>query len=210
MDDSQASTLVLGGRTVPEPWDRLRRYCGLAWSGGPPETWAFRYYDAVRTDGEPLSAVDVLATAALHPGLSRQDLSFFHEQRAEVTTWLEELPDDVPLWDASDSTLGRLHELAAWEQAPTLSLLTKVLHRKRPMLIPLIDRHVLDWYRPVTGERTAAASWPRLLIAMGADLVREDNRTVFQGMDRKLREELGWSVSNLRQLDIIVWMGGHS
>src|SRR4051794_29064258 len=70
--------LNLGGRHVPGAWDRLCRYCGLSWSGGPPETWAFRYFDAVETDGRSsIGPVDVLCAASLHPGLSRQDLSFF-------------------------------------------------------------------------------------------------------------------------------------
>ena len=42
--------LVLAGRAIPDAGDRIRRYCGLPWSGGPPETWAYRYYDAVPTD----------------------------------------------------------------------------------------------------------------------------------------------------------------
>jgi hypothetical protein len=58
--------LTLGGRPVHGSWDRIRRYCGIPWSGGPPETWAFPYYDALAIDPDTLEPVDVLATSALH------------------------------------------------------------------------------------------------------------------------------------------------
>lgn len=38
---------VAAGREVPRALDRVRRYCGLPWSGGPPETWAWQFYDAL-------------------------------------------------------------------------------------------------------------------------------------------------------------------
>jgi hypothetical protein len=32
--------IVVAGRTIPDGVDRVRRYCGLPWSGGTGETWA--------------------------------------------------------------------------------------------------------------------------------------------------------------------------
>ena len=81
--NSNAATagLVLAGVPSPHAVDRVRRYCGLPWSGGPPETWAFRYFDAIETDGDRLEPTDVVSAAALHPGVSRSDLTFFHDRR---------------------------------------------------------------------------------------------------------------------------------
>ncbi len=39
--------IVAAGREIPDALDRIRRYCGLRWSGGPPETWAWPYFDTV-------------------------------------------------------------------------------------------------------------------------------------------------------------------
>lgn len=39
--------IVAAGREIPDGLDRIRRYCGLSWSGGEPETWAWRYYDVI-------------------------------------------------------------------------------------------------------------------------------------------------------------------
>lgn len=198
--------LVLGDRTVESVWDRIRRYCGLPWSGGAPETWAYRYYDAVVTDDRTVVPVDVLSTTALHPGLSRADLTWFYERSTELDRWLASIPVHVGLGEAGDDLLDRLADVSRWEGAPSVSLLTKVLHRKRPALIPLVDRHILDWYRPITGERSAALAWPSLLRALRQDLFGQNAlRLVLIGVE--LEKELGRSLTPLRLVDIAIWMG---
>jgi len=44
--------LVLAGHRHPRALDDIRRFCGLEWSGGGPEIWAFRYYEATIGDTE--------------------------------------------------------------------------------------------------------------------------------------------------------------
>lgn len=199
--------LVLAGRRVDDASDRVRRYCGLPWPGGKPETWAYRYYDAVETDPQTVTAVDVLTAAALHPGLSRTDLAYFHERATELAEWLAGIPTEAALRDADDTVLQYLSDLSTWKDAPSVSLLSKVLHRKRPALIPLVDRHILDWYRPVTGERSPSLAWAPLLRALRNDLGGE-NTQVLATMSYELEKDLGRTLSDLRVLDIAVWMGG--
>ncbi|MBK5221562.1 MAG: hypothetical protein JJE52_01530 [Acidimicrobiia bacterium] len=204
-DAADQAELVLAGRPVPRTWDRVRRYCGLEWSGGPPEVWAYGYYDTISTDPGAVDPLDVLSTAALHPGLSRADLAFFAEQRLEIEAWIAPLPLGLGLADADDATLEHLERLAVWPAAPTLALLSKVLHRKRPELIPLVDRHVVDWYRPVTGERSAPRAWPLLLRAMRHDLA--DNAQAFDTLGTATVSRLDQRMSDLRIADIALWMG---
>lgn len=204
--DLQTLTLKLAGQEIQGGWDRLCRYCGLEWSGGPAETWAYRYYDTVETDPSTLSSVDVLASTALHPGVSRDDLTYFWEHEAELTEWIMRFPTDLALRDADDEDLARLGELASWESAPSLSLLTKVLHRKRPELVPLVDRELLELYRPITGERGATASWPALLPALRRDLGGQ-NAIALTLINTELARRLGRGLSHVRLVDIVVWMG---
>lgn len=207
-DDLGKFRLVLAGRQVERVWDRLCRYCGLSWSGGRPETWAYRYYDTVGTSiDDRVTPIDVLATASLHPGLSRADLAFFWEQADRLEDWLSTVPRDVMLRDVNDEQLDRLSELAGWEDAPSLSLLTKVLHRKRPALIPLVDRELLDWYRPVTRARSAVAAWPHLLDALRSDLGGQ-NGLLLAILNSYLERQLGRRLSHVRLADIAIWMGG--
>lgn len=204
--------LVLAGRQVPEVVDRIRRYCGLSWSGGAPETWAFRYYDAIPSiDPDRVDPLDVVVTGALHPNLSRPDLTYFAEEGASLESWLTKIPTDVGLGEAGDDLVEALAELAVWDVPAGLSILTKVLHRKRPRLIPLFDRAVVDWYRPVTGERAAATAWRPLLRALRSDLSRADNQAVLDNIADELRPALGESLpTRLRMADVAIWMGSRA
>ncbi len=195
--------------------DLVRRYCGLPWSGGAPEVWAYTYYDAVTTTDADIGPVDVLATAALHPGLSQTDLAWFVEAAKEVADVLAALPRSASLTEANQLELGVLENLPALAahrtgQAPGgvgLSLLSKVLHRKRPRLIPLIDRAITERYRHVTGRKGVSA-WPSLVHALSrADLCNRDNAQILARLSIEMAEELETPVpSHLRLLDIAVWM----
>lgn len=202
------SVLRCASRNVPDAADRIARYCGLEWSGGPPEVWAYPYFDAVITPSDEIVTVDVLACAALHPGLSRNDLTYFTACRSTLVSWLEVVPDDVSLAAADEATLARLREIPGMARGVGLSLLSKVLHRKRPKLVPMLDRDIVDWYRPVTGLRGAAA-WPALVDALGADLADPANKKVLAGIQDYLADRLDGPVPTaLRLVDIAIWMSG--
>jgi hypothetical protein len=201
--------LVAAGRQVLDFEDRLRRYCGLPWSGGPPEVWAFEYFDRVLTGEDPntIDRVDVLAAGALHVGLSRDDLTFFARHAIDIEEWLRAAPVEVPLHEATDAHLAHLRLLPELG-GPQFSLLTKVLHRKRPALVPMIDRPLIDRYRPITGERSASTAWGPLLDALIADLSNELNALLLSIFGVTVTAETGVALSRLRAFDIAVWMEG--
>jgi hypothetical protein len=149
--------LVIAGRSVGAPLDRIRRYCGLTWSGGPPETWAYRFYHAVDAgDPDTVAAQDVTATAALHPGLIRSELAWFWDQAVELGRWLAQIPqgDGAPE-HLDDTVITHVAGLPQCFGDVSLTLLSKVLHRKRPSVIPLIDRAAVELVPP--GHRSAIA-----------------------------------------------------
>jgi hypothetical protein len=201
--------LVAAGRQIPDFEDRLRRYCGLPWSGGPPEVWAFEYFDRVPTGEDPntIDRIDVLAAGALHAGLSRDDLTFSTHHATDIAEWLQEAPVDVPLHEATDAHLAHLRLLPELG-GPQFSLLTKVLHRKRPALVPMIDRPLTDRYRPITGERSASTAWAPLLDALVADLSNELNALLLSIVGVTVTTETGVALSRIRAFDIAVWMEG--
>jgi hypothetical protein len=198
--------IQVGGRDVPDALDHIRRYCGLPWSGGSPETWAYRYFDLVPSEfSDEVTSVDVLAAAALHPGLSRTDLAFFVDRADDLSGWLRGVPVDAELQSADSELLAHLGALVDFDDV-SITLLSKVLHRKRPSLIPLLDRHIVDWYRPVTGERSATLAWAPIIRAMQHDLNADANGSLSAIADA-LRPELPTSPSAIRLIDIAIWMG---
>lgn len=208
--------LHAAGRRIPDGVERIRRYCGLSWAGGDQETWAWPYYDAVPTPHDDcVGPVDVVCVAALHPGLRRADLTFFRERRDEVADWLAVLPPDVKLWEVSDDLAAHVAGLGDRFPGVAISLLSKVLHRKRPHLVPLLDRHVVDWYRPITGIRAMADAWPAIVQAMRDEQQEPEWRFVTTMALQRIEQDLqqtadpdgGPELSLLRAVDIAIWMG---
>lgn len=117
------------------------------------------------------------------------------------------MPNDATLAQADDDLVDHLGRLADIP-GPGMALLSKVLHRKRPHLIPLVDRHILDWYRPVTGQRTAGAGWRPLIEALRHDLGHPENRLVLGLWEVSLRTETGHPMSLLRLTDIVLRTAG--
>lgn len=111
--------------------------------------------------------------------------------------------------------MDHLASAVEFEPHVSITLLSKVLHRKRPGLIPLLDRHVIDWFRPVTRERTPARAWGPLLRSMRDDA--DANRVLvmailLHGFKTATRpDRIGVDVSNtlslVRATDIAIWMG---
>jgi hypothetical protein len=113
----------------------------------------------------------------------------------------------VGLADAQPELVDHVERLAELADGVGLSLLSKVMHHKRPGLVPMLDRDIIDWYRPVTGLR-GAASWRALIIAIRADLAFEPNRRILAEITTDIAEEMaGPAPTPLRMLDIAIWMG---
>lgn len=201
--------IEVAGRVLHPLADRVRRYCGLTWAGGPPETWAFAYYDQVPSpDPDRISPVDVVTCSALHPGLNRTDLEWFAQQSHDLNDHLERLPANVDLADAPPDVVSAVESLELFVRPVGLSLLSKVAHRKRPRLIPLLDRTIIDRYWARTAERGERA-WHRLIPEIRLDLRSDSNREAIAKLQAELRPELGDATpTQLRILDIAVWMEG--
>lgn len=208
----EEDTLVCAGRHITSARDQIRRYCGLSWLGGDPESWAYEFFDAIPTGpGDHITPADLLPSAALHPGFGRDEAVFFNGGGAEACEeWLSGLPLNVDLADADEQTLDHLAELSRVSAGIGLSIVSKVTHRKRPRLIPLFDRAVVERYRLVT-ELRGEAAWPALIRALKADLAVEENGLFLADLREELARELSGPVpSDLRLVDIAVWMDGRA
>ncbi len=113
-----------------------------------------------------------------------------------LTTALTDIGDDKPLWEADDLMLDKATEL--WHRLCRIDSIDavtagKLLARKRPQAIPIVDKWVI---RALNAPR--GGYWTSI-------------RTALQDRERRGRIEAcrgsaSESVTTLRLLDVIIWM----
>ena len=195
------------GLRIEHPAWRLLRFCREE----------YEYYDAVPVgDPDRVEPIDVLATVGLN---SRIDTAVkvrtVHRGiSAACDPLLPRIPHDADLltFEPLDQ-VGELLAAAVTSKYVLLSAACKVLHRKRPSLVPVLDGVVAGHYLAGLGEQALLArSWESRPAASEAGRValrqlRKD-LNVAQTAIEELREGLqqeGFPQSHVRILDILVW-----
>jgi len=117
--------------------------------------------------------------------------------------------EDVPpgmLWELNDSTWGLVVAAAQLVRFRdegrssnlTIVAVTKILHRKRPHLVPLIDRRVRKFYG------ATKSSNQQLLERLHSDYLTNLSELEKWAQGRQLAN--GHAMTALRALDIVIWM----
>ncbi len=170
-------------------------------------------YDRLVTNGGPaLVDGDLLAPNLIGAEVDRGRFLLLRELMPRLTG-IAGLPS-VALQDADDAVLDQVAALfAVLDDAPYAgrgvrgTILSKVLHRKRPDLVPLYDSRIFEAYTaPGAIERSAHRSWGEsmtlLLHQMRADLLAE--QAAFDALVA-VAGAAGTPLSRLRILDILIW-----
>src|ERR1700760_352444 len=186
----------------------------------PHKRWlcyAYPYYDGLVTNGDPatLCTGDLLAPTMLGVNLSLDRMHTLTALLPLLQRGLDALPP-VDLVEADEETCDLVAALYDPLDDPSVpdrdvrgSLLAKVLHRKRPELVPLFDSKVQIFYQhelcvppaPKNG-RTVREYMGLLVRAMRQDL--RDNADEFAALARLVPEDCP-PITPLRVLDIVVW-----
>ncbi len=176
--------------------------------------YAFTAYDGLVTNGSAeLVDGDLLAPNLIGTEVDRDRFLLLRELMPRIAG-VAELPG-VALQDASDGEIAEVAALfAVLDDAPYAgrggvrgTILSKVLHRKRPDLVPLYDSRIFESYTaPGAIERVAHRSWRAsmtlLLQQMRDDLQRE--AAAFDELDA-VASGAGARLTRLRVLDVLVW-----
>lgn len=184
--------------SVPQSADLLSAYFD------PDGTFAGRLFDDLG-DNPPyaISRDDLLAVSLLDVRFRPVALRALLDSRPLVAM-LCEIPVGVPLWEADDAVLyGKADPL--WRSLVAIAgigwvISGKLLARKRPDLIPIVDSVVKATIGP--DESPRQDYWSGVRIAMSDPARRrrvEDLRPAGTG-----------GVSLLRLLDVLVWMHGRN
>jgi hypothetical protein len=205
-------TLVVGGRTVPRgaAFDYAKRYLTAG------KGFAYPSYDGYDIDRAtaPLRDTDFLAPVLLN--VRHLSIATFEEllaQMARMQETLDELPVDLSLVDAvpeHEVLIARLFSVLddpkIWGAQGTV--LAKVLHRKRPALIPLYDKQVWSVYVPAPVPSDPKRSWEKFF-TLFVPAVRDDLRRELPFWEEIAALAPSVPITPLRALDIVAWWAGN-
>ena len=176
--------------------ERVRRYFDPR-SGYSAET----FNTLSPNEPDRVTSADLLAVSLLSVPVDARIVRWFEEgeNAAEISRLLAEIPE-VDIWEAGPEVLApdapawRLWDLvrgARIGMGPTRT--SKLMARKRPRLIPIVDDMVRDVIK--VSEEWGFFRW-----------YLQDSGRVSQ-IRRLLPPELADKISVLRTLDVAIWMG---
>ena len=176
-------------------------------------SWSFPAYDRLVTNGSAvLVDGDLLAPVLIGTAVDRDRFLLLRELMPRIAG-VADLPP-AALQDAGDDVLAQVAELfSVLDDAPYAgrgvrgTILSKVLHRKRPDLVPLYDSRIFEAYTaPGVLPRATERSWQDFM-ALLCRQMREDLRAEAEafGQLARVAADAGADLTRLRILDILVW-----
>ncbi|MFH1329802.1 MAG: DUF6308 family protein [Actinomycetota bacterium] len=193
------------GLSIAEPAVRLLAFCH--------EEYA--YYDGIASgDPDRVDPIDVLATVSMNSRVNDAAgvRSVHRGLSAACEPILPHIPEDADLLDFDLGVVEELLDAACRVHGVLIAVATKVLHRKRRRLIPMLDSVLIDHYLAIGvetnrawlgyGTRAAGAVMP-VLKAFRADL--GEAAPDLEGLSGPLVAE-GFRLTSLRMLELLIWM----
>lgn len=182
-----------------------------------PGRWSYPAYDSYPGNGDPdtIGPQDVLAAGLLNAGQNPLTTQYTFESLSdEINTRLGNVPRstldmaDEPTLEAIAHLFGVLDRKER-PLAVRLTKLSKVLHLKRPGLLPLYDDHVWRAYSKLGNVRVppkVGRSWKDFALAWLPE-IRKDLRDGLEHWTEiaGLAPADGPTVTPLRALDMVVW-----
>ena len=222
MDDELSDPTLRVGRvgvSARTAGDIVRRYVAEPNVNDRRKAHAFDCYDAYRAEQrfEPLDQADLLAPVLLNvTTLSLDSYRWLTAKLPALNAALDRIDPEASLADP-EPDLSPLADLFAVlddsdRDGVRMTVLSKILHRKRPRLIPLWDAHSLTCYSrgeacPVPEQRGRSRQEYALTLTRAVHADLRAGRSIWARLTQlSPRREL----TELRALDIIAWtLGQH-
>jgi hypothetical protein len=180
--------------------------------------YAYPAYDLLVTNGEPtLVDGDLLAPVLMGVHIDESRFALLREMMPALEA-VAELPE-VSLEDADDDHVmcvaglfGILDEPRYAGRGVRGTIVSKVLHRKRPDLVPIYDSRIFEAYTaPGVLPRTLDRSWQEFMRLLCTQM-RADLQTEAKAFDelQQAAEAVGAPITKLRILDVLVWRAAGS
>lgn len=175
----------------------------------------------VVTDPQRLEPTDFAITIAMNSRATAGRMHAFMKQQESIEEILGRIPQDVRL--ASDtlttvfSDVAELFSQACQAKGTKLAVASKVLHRKRPLLIPMLDSVLVDNHYWLTLSGLAAPSWfdttwlkngpwsdPTHYMRVMADEL-DANRDALAELRQRLVDDVPNTISDVRLLEATLY-----
>jgi hypothetical protein len=197
--------------SIPDCLTKVIEYCRPFNEGGVA---AYEAYDKFPVqNASTLSAFDILLANNIGANLSGENFVRLWRNREEIEKRLAKVPSDLDLPELSsddEDLWENLRELfiACWCKGVSHSKITKILHKKRPQLIPIVDGEFVA-KKYLGGNQLGAGEVPEYLVAatkcIQEVVARENNRTTLVAIREKLRQEKRIDLTLLRIFDILLY-----
>lgn len=200
-------TLCAGTLVVDHPDEVLLDYVDIR------NGYSYPAYDRLVTNGGPaLVDGDLLAPTLMGVHIDAGRFALLREMLPALEA-VAELPE-VSLEEADDDHVmcvaglfGILDEPRYAGRGVRGTIVSKVLHRKRPDLVPIYDSRIFEAYTaPGVLPRSPERSWQEFMHALCSQM-RADLRGEHDAFEelQAVAEEAGAALTKLRILDILVW-----
>ena len=197
---------LANGKRIDRCFEKVVRFCGPGAGQG-----YYKAYDCASIEQDnTLRDSDIRVANKLGARIGPESPLMFRRNRTKIEAALKSVPvgialddswpDEESMWEA----IGSVYR-ACWTSDVREARTTKVLHKKRPQLIPIIDgRMVIGWYY-------AGYSGPK---KRGIDRMVEVTERIGEDMRRNtdpLRElqkelvEAGINLTRVRLFDMVLW-----
>jgi hypothetical protein len=172
----------------------------------------YREYDLAPVEQDcELRAHEASLCVWLNSRISGNDLATVWESLPKIELALQDVPNDVDLLGLTDSRFDELAEVVLRVIALSschnvrLSKVTKILHKKRPRLIPILDNVITDYYYDglLAGRRVRRDQRSlEYLRCFRNDLesVGEEVRSIEMSLSK-----MGTELTHCRILEFLVW-----
>jgi hypothetical protein len=203
---NELSINLRNGDIIPDCEARATKFC----SPYPSGDGSYQTYDSVGVpEDNTLRLEEVTLTVAVNSFITGADVAIIQPYLAPISQALSEIPAPASLEDPDErlpwNQLGDLFRSFPKQQFRTPRI-TKILHKKRPKLIPMVDNVLIDkYFRPLdytVGYLSEDEKCIELIRMFRTDLLR--NISTLTSLQTRLAES-GVFVSRVRLLEFLMW-----
>ncbi len=196
--------------TIPHAEKLALRYC-------ENDNECFVDYDWARgrVDAQ-IRPYDLILSLVLVSGITRGQIRDVMERRDKINAVLRKIPADAHIAEAQPGTnlrkaVGDLWEAMTFDKF-SFSRFSKTLHKKRPNLIPVVDRKcTIGFYMPSRvvavhnnpAAKASCGSWLAIFDQIRVDVCH--NLEPLRNNSQQLAKHGFGGVSEVRALDMILW-----